>query len=63
MKCTKHPKYMGIYPPKVDCAACERVYFTRRLEDMESRLRLLEGNMEATENRLHLMESYSLPVR
>lgn len=30
MKCKKHPKYKGIYPPRVKCDECWRVYYEVR---------------------------------
>ena len=31
MKCKKHPKYKGIYPPRVNCKQCWKIYNERKL--------------------------------
>lgn len=29
MKCEEHPKYKAIYPPKVACLICWKIYATK----------------------------------
>ncbi len=33
VRCGAHPTYRGIYPPRVDCPACDNVFEARHLHD------------------------------